>query len=56
MGELMQPGGVRCLQRMGLDECVEPARADSVVINGYVVIKVRPNERSLRRPFTPIAV
>jgi hypothetical protein len=40
VGELLQPGGYRCLQRLGLSQCVEPANCSSVIIGGYVVLKV----------------
>ena len=40
VGELLQPGGVMCLERMGLESTISPASADSVDINGYIVVKV----------------
>ena len=36
MGELLQPGGVNALQRLGLEQCME--EIDSVRVKGYEVI------------------
>lgn len=36
VGELLQPGGVRALERLGLDECAKEG-IDSVHVDGYVV-------------------
>ena len=41
VGELLQPGGVRALERMGLDECAKEG-IDSVGVEGYVVFT--PNQ------------
>lgn len=38
VGELLQPGGLRALERLGLDECAKEG-IDSVVVDGYAVIK-----------------
>ena len=42
VGELLQPGGVRALERMGLDECAKEG-IDSVGVDGYVVFT--PNKK-----------
>ena len=36
VGELLQPGGVRALERLGLDDCAKEG-IDSVGVDGYVV-------------------
>jgi hypothetical protein len=41
VGELMQPGGVRCLERLNLVDTVSSELANSVPIGGYVLVKVR---------------
>lgn len=33
VGELMQPGGIRALERMGLDDCAKES-IDSVEVSG----------------------
>lgn len=38
VGELLQPGGLRALERLGLDICAKEG-IDSVVVDGYAVIK-----------------
>lgn len=38
-GELLQPGGVRALEGMGLRECATTAEIDCVRVDGYAVIK-----------------
>ncbi|KAM3570632.1 hypothetical protein VYU27_007302 [Nannochloropsis oceanica] len=38
VGELLQPGGVRALERLGLDECAKEG-IDSVGVEGYVVFR-----------------
>ncbi len=38
MGEVMQPGGVRALQQLGLENCAMNDACDSVPIEGYVII------------------
>ena len=38
VGELLQPGGLRALERLGLDECAKEG-IDSVVVDGYAIIK-----------------
>ncbi|CAM9158561.1 unnamed protein product [Chrysoparadoxa australica] len=43
VGELLQPGGLRSLENLGLDECAKDG-CDSVVVNGYTII-LPPNER-----------
>lgn len=37
VGELLQPGGLRALERLGLDACAKQG-TDSVVVDGYAVI------------------
>jgi squalene monooxygenase len=37
VGELLQPGGVRALQKLGLDECATEG-CDSVRVDGYTII------------------
>lgn len=37
VGELLQPGGVRALERLGLDACAKEG-TDSVIVDGYAVI------------------
>lgn len=37
-GELLQPGGVRVLERLGLAECAKAEAVDPVRVDGYVVI------------------
>ncbi|CAM9307504.1 unnamed protein product [Choristocarpus tenellus] len=44
VGELLQPGGLRGLERLGLDSCAKEG-VDSVVVHGYAVI--RPSESNL---------
>lgn len=34
VGELMQPGGIRALERMGLDDCAKCADIDPVLVEG----------------------
>lgn len=38
VGELLQPGGLRALERLGLDACAKDG-VDSVVVDGYAVIQ-----------------
>lgn len=38
VGELLQPGGLRALERLGLDGCAKDG-VDSVVVDGYAVIR-----------------
>lgn len=40
-GELLQPGGVRALERMGLDACIKNAVVDAARVDGYVCITPR---------------
>lgn len=45
VGELMQPGGVRCLERMGMDTAVKGAATKGIPVVGYAcVTPVRPGE------------
>eukprot|EP01138_Halocafeteria_seosinensis_P014442 gb/GECG01014743.1/.p1 GENE.gb/GECG01014743.1/~~gb/GECG01014743.1/.p1 ORF type:complete len:600 (+),score=48.76 gb/GECG01014743.1/:1-1800(+) len=45
VGELMQPGGIRVLERLGLGECAKGQATGSIDVNGYAVIrKVSSNE------------
>jgi squalene monooxygenase len=37
VGELLQPGGIKALQTLGLPDCVEGI--DGITVNGYVVFK-----------------
>jgi len=37
VGELLQPGGIQALERLGISDCAKE-NIDSVVVNGYVVI------------------
>lgn len=37
VGELLQPGGLRALERLGLDACAKEG-TDSVVVDGYAII------------------
>jgi hypothetical protein len=37
VGELLQPGGVRALERLGISDCLEKSLIDSVRVDGYVV-------------------
>eukprot|EP01041_Mallomonas_annulata_P004439 gene4439-8846_t len=37
VGELLQPGGIRALERLGLDECAKD-NIDAVQVHGYVII------------------
>ena len=43
VGELLQPGGVRALERLGLDECAKEG-IDSVGVEGYVVFRPHKQE------------
>lgn len=38
VGELLQPGGLRSLERLGLDDCAKEG-TDSVIVDGYVIIR-----------------
>eukprot|EP00903_Cladosiphon_okamuranus_P005739 g5695.t1 len=38
VGELLQPGGLRALERLGLDACAKEG-TDSVVVDGYAIIR-----------------
>lgn len=38
VGELLQPGGLRALERLGLDECAKEG-TDSVIVDGYAIIR-----------------
>eukprot|EP00752_Nemacystus_decipiens_P003898 g3578.t3 len=38
VGELLQPGGLRALERLGLDACAKEG-TDSVIVDGYAIIK-----------------
>ena len=37
VGELLQPGGIRALERLGLDDCAKE-EIDSIFVKGYVII------------------
>lgn len=37
-GELLQPGGVRTLERLGLSHCLEAASVDAIPVEGYVIL------------------
>lgn len=39
VGELMQPGGIRVLERLGLDHCAKCEEAGAIDVNGYAVIR-----------------
>ena len=43
VGELLQPGGIRALERLGLDDCAKEG-LDSVMVYGYVVIDPANNQ------------
>lgn len=43
VGELLQPGGLRALERLGLDACAKEG-TDSVTVDGYAIIR-SGNER-----------
>ena len=45
VGELLQPGGLRALERLGLDACAKEG-SDSVVVDGYAVIRAANFEDS----------
>lgn len=45
VGELLQPGGLRALERLGLDACAKDG-SDSVVVDGYAVIRAANFEGS----------
>lgn len=45
VGELLQPGGLRALERLGLDACAKEG-SDSVVVEGYAVIRAANFEDS----------
>lgn len=38
VGELLQPGGLRALERLGLDACAKEG-TDSVVVDGYAILR-----------------
>ena len=38
VGELLQPGGVRCLERLGLASCAKHAAVDGVEVEGYALV------------------
>lgn len=38
VGELLQPGGLRALERLGLDACAKEG-TDSVIVDGYAIIR-----------------
>ncbi|KAA0152935.1 hypothetical protein FNF29_03459 [Cafeteria roenbergensis] len=38
VGELLQPGGLAALERMGLSEATDASRIDSIAVEGYVCI------------------
>jgi squalene monooxygenase len=37
VGELLQPGGIRALERLGIDDCAKE-EIDSIFVKGYVII------------------
>lgn len=45
VGELLQPGGLRALERLGLDACAKEG-SDSVAVDGYAVIRAANFEES----------
>lgn len=47
VGELLQPGGLRALERLGLDACAKEG-TDSVIVDGYAII--RPGDAGSSRP------
>jgi 2-polyprenyl-6-methoxyphenol hydroxylase-like FAD-dependent oxidoreductase len=48
VGELMQPGGIRALERMGLGQCAKSADVDCINVDGYVCITPNtPKEQDL---------
>lgn len=49
-GELLQPGGVRCLERMGLASTCKAAEVDPVRVDGYVCIQPGGQEIILTYP------
>lgn len=42
VGELLQPGGIRALERLGLSDCAVDG-IDSVEVQGYVILNPDPN-------------
>lgn len=38
VGELMQPGGIRALEAMGIADCAKCAEIDGVMVDGYACI------------------
>jgi squalene monooxygenase len=49
VGELLQPGGVRALERLGLDDCAKEG-IDSVGVDGYVVFTPNKGKDEVRPP------
>jgi squalene monooxygenase len=47
VGELLQPGGVRALERLGLDDCAKEG-IDSVGVDGYVVFTPNKGNDAVR--------
>ena len=47
VGELLQPGGVRALERLGLDDCAKEG-IDSVGVDGYVVFTPNKGKDEVR--------
>lgn len=50
-GELLQPGGVRVLERLNLGHCAKATDMDAIRVDGYVVIT--PPSDALSRASTP---
>lgn len=46
VGELLQPGGLRALERLGLDACAKEG-TDSVIVDGYAIIRPANSGRGL---------
>lgn len=49
VGELLQPGGVNALQRLGLDDCAKD-EIDSVMVNGYVIFDPASKQKQQMEP------
>ena len=45
VGELMQPGGIRALERMGIADCAKTSAIDPVLVDGYVIAGLCKQDR-----------
>jgi squalene monooxygenase len=50
VGELLQPGGVRALEQLGLRDCLDDI--DAITVQGYAVF-AESNQKSVHLPYPP---